>query len=88
MEKQNVLSDVGAKSVNTVGIATGSTAGVRIPAGVRLFSTTSRLLLWLTQTTIEWVPGGKRPGCEADYSQPSSAELKNGGARPPLLHTA
>jgi hypothetical protein len=28
--------------------------------------------------------GGSFPGCEADYSLPSSAEVKNGGAIPPL----
>jgi hypothetical protein len=26
---------------------------------------------------LQWVPGVKRPGCEADYSPPSSAEVKN-----------
>jgi hypothetical protein len=30
--------------------------------------------------------GVKRPGCEADHSPPSSAEVKNGGAIPPLPH--
>jgi hypothetical protein len=30
--------------------------------------------------------GVKRPECEADYSSPSSAEVKNSGAVPPLLH--
>jgi hypothetical protein len=29
-------------------------------------------------------PGGKQPGREADYSTPSTAETKNGGATPPL----
>jgi hypothetical protein len=28
--------------------------------------------------------GGKAPGCEADHSFPSMAEIKNGGAIPPL----
>jgi hypothetical protein len=31
-------------------------------------------------------PGVKRPGREADYTPPSSAEVKNGGAVPPLPH--
>jgi hypothetical protein len=29
-------------------------------------------------------PGAKRPGSETHYSPPSSAEVKNGGAIPPL----
>jgi hypothetical protein len=33
-------------------------------------------------------PGVKRPGCEADYSPSSSAEVKNGGAISPLPHTS
>jgi hypothetical protein len=41
--------------------------------------------------SIQWVPGAlflevKRPEREADYSSPSSAEIKNGGAMPPLPH--
>jgi hypothetical protein len=59
--------------------------GVRFPAA----STTSRPNLGLTQPPIQWVPGAlspgvKRPGREADHSPPSSAEVKNGGAIPPL----
>jgi hypothetical protein len=34
-----------------------------------------------------WTTGVKRPGSEADHSPPSSAEVKNGGAMPPLPHT-
>jgi hypothetical protein len=30
--------------------------------------------------------GVRRPGCEADHSLPSSAEVKNGGAVPPVPH--
>jgi hypothetical protein len=42
-----------------------------------------------TQPPIQWVPGTislgiKLPGREADYSPPASAEVKNGGAIPPL----
>jgi hypothetical protein len=29
-------------------------------------------------------PGVKRPGCEDDHSLPSSVDIKNGGAKPPL----
>jgi hypothetical protein len=32
------------------------------------------------------LPGIKRPGLEADHSPPSTAEVKNGGAIPPLLN--
>jgi hypothetical protein len=32
-------------------------------------------------------PGVKRPGCGADSSPQSCAEVKNGGAIPPLRHT-
>jgi hypothetical protein len=35
---------------------------------------------------IRWVPGVKRPGSEADHSPPTSAEVKSGGAIPPLPH--
>jgi hypothetical protein len=44
-----------------------------------------------TQPPIEWVPGVlspdvKRQGREADYSPPSSAEIKNSGTVPPISH--
>jgi hypothetical protein len=44
-----------------------------------------------TQPPIWWVPGAlstgvKRLGHEADHSSPSSADVKNGGAVPPLPH--
>jgi hypothetical protein len=35
------------------------------------------VLLGLTQPPIQWVPGAKRSGREADHSLPSSAEVKN-----------
>jgi hypothetical protein len=46
-----------------------------------------------TQPPVQGVPGAlspilKRPGCEADYSPPSSAEVKNAGAMPPLPDTS
>jgi hypothetical protein len=40
-------------------------------------------ILWVSR---RFPPGGKRPGREADHSSPSSAEVKNGGAIPPLPH--
>jgi hypothetical protein len=53
----------------------------------------SGLALGPNQPPIQWVPGVislgvKQLGCEADHSPPSSAEIKNGGAIPPLPHTA
>jgi hypothetical protein len=50
--------------------------------GVFLFATASRLALGLTHPPIQWVPaalilGVKRPGREADYTPPSSAEVNN-----------
>jgi hypothetical protein len=33
-------------------------------------------------------PGGMRPGRETDHSPSSSAEVRNGGAIPPLPHTS
>jgi hypothetical protein len=41
-----------------------------------LFSTSSRPALGSTQPPIQWVPGVKRQGREADHSTPSSAEVK------------
>jgi hypothetical protein len=41
----------------------------------------------------KWVPEAlsqevKRPGCEGDHSSPSSVEVKNSGAVPPVRHTS
>jgi hypothetical protein len=49
--------------------------------GIFLFTTTSRMTLGHTQSSIQWVPGAlslgvKQPGHEADHSPPSSAEVK------------
>jgi hypothetical protein len=48
--------------------------------GFFLFATASGPALGPTQPPIKWVPwallGVKRPGCEADHSPPSSAEVK------------
>jgi hypothetical protein len=67
-------------------------AGVQFLTGARGFSVFHivQTAVGPTQPTIQWVPGGistavKRLGREADQSPPSSAELKNGGAIPPLL---
>jgi hypothetical protein len=51
-----------------------------------LFFTASRPALGPTQPHIQWVPGALSPGQEADHSPPSSAEVKNDGAIPPLPH--
>jgi hypothetical protein len=58
-----------------------------------LFSTVFRLALGPTQLPIQWALGAfslgvKWLGCEADHSPPSSAEVKNGGAVPPLPSTS
>jgi hypothetical protein len=53
-----------------------------------LFITASRPVLGSTQPPIQWVPVINRPGCEADHSPPSSAEVKNGGVMPPLSYTS
>jgi hypothetical protein len=73
---------------SSVGIAIGyglddRMIGVRFPAGVGifLFDTMSRPALGPTEPPIQWVLGTlslgvKGPGREADYSPPSSAEVK------------
>jgi hypothetical protein len=65
---------------SSVGIATGWTTegvGVRVPVRLRNFCSPRRpdRLLGPTQTSIQWVPGVKRPGHDADHSPPS-AEVK------------
>jgi hypothetical protein len=60
-----------------------------ILAGARIFQ--SRAALGPTEPPVQWVPGSlspriKRLGREDDRSPPSSAEVKNGGAIPPLPH--
>jgi hypothetical protein len=54
-------------------------------------STSSRLVLGPSQPLLQLVPGAlpmgvKGPGHEADHISPSRAEVKNGGAIPPLPH--
>jgi hypothetical protein len=56
---------------------------------ISLYFTASRLALRPTQPLVQWVPGTlslgvKRPGREADLPPPSSADVKNCGAIPPL----
>jgi hypothetical protein len=40
---------------------------VRVPVGSRIFSTSSRPAFGPTQPRVQWVPGVKRSGREADY---------------------
>jgi hypothetical protein len=75
---------------SSVGIALGyglddRGSRVRFPTGgglgIFLFTIASRTTLRPTQPYIQWVSGAlslgvKRPGCEADHSYPSSAEVK------------
>jgi hypothetical protein len=52
--------------------------GVRSPAGAKDLSSVSRPVLGPTQHPVQRVPGVKaRPGCDADHSPPSSAEVEN-----------
>jgi hypothetical protein len=53
----------------------------------------SRLALEATQPPVQWVPvvaftEVKRQVREADHSPQSGAEVRNGGAIPPLFHTS
>jgi hypothetical protein len=82
-----ILLNVG---VSSVGMAASYDLDSRgsIPGRVEifLFSTASRQALRPTQTPVQVVLGLKQPGHETDYSPPSSAEVKNGCAIPPLPH--
>jgi hypothetical protein len=64
------------------------TAWVRFPSEERLFlfPTASRLALGPTKPPIQWVPRVQQPGRKTYQTPPSSAEVKNGGAIPPLPH--
>jgi len=50
-----------------------------IPGGVSggdfFFPTASKLVLGPTQPPIQWAPEVKRPGCEAEYSPLSTAQV-------------
>jgi hypothetical protein len=50
--------------------------GVRIPAGAGNFSFRYRVQTDSKAHTASYPTGAKRPGCEADHSLPSSAEVK------------
>jgi hypothetical protein len=48
---------------------------------------------FFSQPPVQWILGAlspkvKRPGREADDAPPSSVDVKNGGAIPPLPHTS
>jgi len=86
--KRNLTELVGGVLVNIVTNLRGRWPGFNSRQGqwvfflLLLFATASRPALGSTQSRIEWVPGLsspglKRPGREADYSPPSSAEVKN-----------
>jgi hypothetical protein len=71
--------------------AAGWMTGVRFPTGVRDFSLVRSVLTdtGVHQTFNPMGTGGslprvKLPGREADHSPPSSTEVKNGRAIPPL----
>jgi hypothetical protein len=63
-----------------------------IPGRVKIFllSVVPRPALGPIQSLMQWIPaaislGVKQPDREADHSPPSSVDVKNGGAIPPLL---
>jgi hypothetical protein len=82
---------------SSVGIVTGYglDAEVQFPAGAIHFSLFHNVK---TDSVVQPAsypictgisfPGAKRPGREADYSYPSSAEVKNGEAVPSLADTS
>jgi hypothetical protein len=80
---------------SSVATATGygldSRGSIPSRSNIFLFSISSKLTLRPALQPIQWVlrvisPMEKRPGREADQSPPSSVEVKNGGAIPPLPH--
>jgi hypothetical protein len=77
--------------LSAVGIATGYRLDDRGKGRNFLLSMSSRPVLGLFRSPIQWVPvaispGLKPPGRETDHSPSSSAEDRNGGAIPPLHH--
>jgi hypothetical protein len=52
--------------------------------GKRFFSTPQSLDGLWDPPSLQWVPGVKRAGPEADHSPPSNTQVKKGGATPPL----
>jgi hypothetical protein len=76
-------------------ITTGGTALVRFLPGARDFSALHKVLTGCGARTASYpmgtgtaILGGKAQGREADHSPPSSAEVKNCGAIPPLPHVS
>jgi hypothetical protein len=60
---------------------------------IYLFSITSRPALGYTKRSIQRAlrvgsPGVKRPGRAVHHSHQSNAEVRNGGAIPPVLHVS
>jgi hypothetical protein len=80
----NVHHMTGASRDSSVGMATGygqDEFNCRQGLGIFLFTTASRTALAPTQSPIQWVQGAislgvERSGCKADYSPPSSPEVK------------
>jgi len=66
----------------------GSGFDSRQGQGLLLFATASRPVLGTTQSPIQWVPGLKRPGREADHSSPCSAKVKNTWSYVSTPHTS
>jgi hypothetical protein len=67
--------------------ATGWTADIRFPAGVRIYSEQTNTGAYLASSimgTGTLSPGAKLQGREADHSALSTAEVKKDGAIPPL----
>jgi hypothetical protein len=55
--------------------------GVHVPVSSRIFCTSSRPAVGLTQPAVQWVPGAvfpvvKQLGREADHSRRTNAEVK------------
>jgi hypothetical protein len=83
---------------SSVGIETGYVldgrrVGIQVPVGSRFVSSPQRLdRLWGPSSLLFnghqgiFSPGGRTTGREADHLPPSSAEVKNDGAIPPLRH--
>jgi hypothetical protein len=69
--------------MSLVGVSTGCRLDGRISIPDRGASA-SRQAILSTQPPIQWISGAKRSWREADRSPPSSVEVKNGEAVPPL----
>jgi hypothetical protein len=78
-------------SPSGAGIETGLDGRNSIPGTDEIFSSPQHLdRFWgpaslLSNGYWDLSPGAKRPGFEADHSRQCSAEIKNGGAIPPLI---